>query len=286
MLEILYRIYEVLPESEYNYDSYGFSLSSTMSQELLMDVYCCESRDDFKKYIKYTYGDDIKFAFSKKYSPGQLYCIIIGEHLFDDSVPKYFQRITFKCTHCNKEVTTFSKRINYIDDYTIRVKLGNDIKKYKDLPFCSSRCINSFVEKEHNEHFKDEFISDEFITPESYNYSNTAGYIYKISKKSTGEFYVGKTIYVPIFRWGQHLKSERFPISDIVDYKFEVLEIVPKDISLSEREDYYIHKCYNEYPDKSLNIANLQKDRRLAEQNKKYKINILKSNEVCENEDN
>lgn len=131
-------------------------------------------------------------------------------------------------------------------------------------------------------------MTNEFVDINSWSYTGLAGYIYKISKKSTQEFYVGKTIYAPIFRWGQHLKSERFPIDEIVDYKFEVLEIVPKDVSLSEREDYWIHKCYNEDPEKSLNIANLQKDRRIAKEQSKYKTNILSklsnSNEEIINE--
>lgn len=81
------------------------------------------------------------------------------------------------------------------------------------------------------------------------------GYIYKITKKSTGEFYVGQTQYAPVFRWGQHLKTKRFPIANILDYKFEVLEIVPKGENILEREKHYIQLLYRENPKKSLNIA-------------------------------
>lgn len=83
---------------------------------------------------------------------------------------------------------------------------------------------------------------------------DVAGYIYKISKKSTGEFYIGQTMYAPVFRWGQHLKTDRFPIENITDYKFEVIEIVPKTKNILEREKYYIQKFYKENPEKSLNI--------------------------------
>lgn len=85
--------------------------------------------------------------------------------------------------------------------------------------------------------------------------ANTAGYIYKITKKSTGEFYVGQTIYVPVFRWGQHLKTERFDIKNILDYQFEVIEIVPKGENILEREKYWIQKMYLENPALSLNIS-------------------------------
>lgn len=275
MLEVLYRIYEVLPENERFSSDFGWSLSDRMSKELVMDVYCCETRDDFKQYIRDIYGKDIKFAFSSKYKPGQIYCIIIGEHLYAGSEDKYFTRIEFNCTNCNQHVKTYSKRLHRLSDWEIRNDLGNNLDKYRDLPFCCDDCASSFKSKERKQYI-DENVSNEFVNPESWSYNGLSGYIYKISKKSTGEFYVGKTIYAPIFRWGQHLKSPRFDIENITDYYFETLEIVPKDVSLSEREDYWIHKCYNECPEKSLNIANLQKDRRIAKEQSKYKTNILK----------
>lgn len=61
-------------------------------------------------------------------------------------------------------------------------------------------------------------------------------------------------MYAPVFRWGQHLKTDRFPIENITDYKFEVIEIVPKTENILEREKYYIQKYYKENPEKSLNI--------------------------------
>ena len=273
LLEVLYRIYEVLPEDKRLGSDFGWSLSDRMSTELVMDVYCCESREDFKNYIKDFYGKDIKFAFSSKYKPGQIYCIIIGEHLYETSKDKYFTRIEFKCAHCGQKVKTFSKHIHKIPNWEIRSQLGNDLEKYQHLGFCCDSCTDAFIATEHREQYADE-IPNDFVDAHSYSYSGLAGYIYKITKKSTGEFYVGKTIYVPIFRWGQHLRTPRFPLDDIADYKFETLEVVPKDLSLSEREDYWIHTCYNENPDKSLNIANLQKDRKIAEQEKKFKMKI------------
>ena len=109
-----------------------------------------------------------------------------------------------------------------------------------------------------NPNYEDEF----FIEKDMFT-KDISGYIYKITKKSTGEFYVGKTIYAPIWRWGQHLKTERFPIEKITDYKFEVLEIVPKNENILVREKHYIQKFYKENPKKSLNImctANIEDD--------------------------
>lgn len=94
-----------------------------------------------------------------------------------------------------------------------------------------------------------------WISENSFDNSTQAGYIYLITKKSTGQFYVGQTSYVPIFRWGQHLKTERFPVENIEDYTFEVLEIVPTGENILEREKHWIQEMYKSDPELSLNIA-------------------------------
>ena len=109
-----------------------------------------------------------------------------------------------------------------------------------------------YEEREHAKLRPDD--EQEFYIQRDMFTEDISGYIYKISKKSTGEFYIGQTMYAPVFRWGQHLKTERFPIKNITDYKFEVLEIVPKTENILEREKYYIQKFYKENPEKSLNI--------------------------------
>ena len=48
--------------------------------------------------------------------------------------------------------------------------------------------------------------------------------------------------------------EERFDIKNILDYQFEVIEVVPKSENILEREKYYIQKYYKENPEKSLNI--------------------------------
>ena len=80
-------------------------------------------------------------------------------------------------------------------------------------------------------------------------------------------------MYAPVFRWGQHLKTERFPIKNITDYKFEVIEIVPKTENILEREKYYIQKFYKENPEKSLNImctANINTEQIQFDEVKEY----------------
>ena len=276
MLEILYRIYEVKPDVDPDNPNLEncvglWSQSKENSIELCMDCYMCETRDDFKNHIRETYGKDIKFAYSKKYLPGTQYCIIIGEHVYNGH--KYFNRVEFTCKECGATVKgSIDSRVR-IPDWEIKHSLGGDLDTYANIDFCCIKCADHFIEKE-SQKYKDEFCSNDFIDRDSFNTSKLSGFIYKIAKKSTGEFYIGQTSYVPIFRWGQHLRSDRFPISNIHDYTFEVIETVPLGVNILERENYWIHKYYESAPDKSLNIQNLQKDRRLAEHEKKFKMKI------------
>ena len=66
---------------------------------------------------------------------------------------------------------------------------------------------------------------------------------------------MGQTKYIPIFRWGQHLKTDRFKINNIEDYRFEVLEVVKDRNILSEREAYWINEKKSKNPKLSLNVV-------------------------------
>ena len=251
MLEVIYRIYQVADkEKEPEKGCYFWGVSSNI--ELTMDCKICESRDHFKELIREEYGSDIAFRNSKKLNTGDLYCIIIGEHCWNTE--RYFNRIEYTCACCGCKVTGYIDKSHRIEDYEIRNKLCNQLDKYSDLRFCSYKCHEHFLERERQKCLDNGLIDESFITKDSYSYNGISGYIYKITKKTTGEFYIGQTIYAPIFRWGQHLKTDRFNIKGITDYQFEVIEVVPKDLNILEREKYYIQKYYKENPEKSLNI--------------------------------
>lgn len=95
--------------------------------------------------------------------------------------------------------------------------------------------------KERQKCLDDGLIDESFITKNSFSHNDISGYIYKITKKTTG----------------------RFNIKGITDYQFEVIEIVPITANILEREKYFIQKYYKENPEKSLNImctANINAD--------------------------
>lgn len=255
MLEVLYRIYQVdekLKEQKYE-DIYLCSSESQLySRELVMDVVICESRDQFKDIIRSQYGQDIKFKYSRKMKDGDVYCIIIGEHCWNSD--KYFNKRKFTCDYCGCQVETYLQNWDTgIGESTVKHKLyGKD--KYLKLQFCGRRCMDLFIEEESKRIMPDD-DAEFYINRDMFTNNSIVGYIYKITKKSTDEFYIGQTKYVPIYRWGQHLLTDRFNINDILDYQFETIKVVHQGENINEIEKYYIQKYYNENPDKSLNIS-------------------------------
>lgn len=254
MVEVLYRIYEVADKPVME-QTYGIgSLSKSFSYEVVMDCIVCDDREQFKQIIKDSYGKNIKFAYSRKYPAGTLYCIIIGEHCYDTE--RYFYRREFDCPCCKNKVTGYIPHPISLNDWEIKHKLCGQYQKYQSLHFCSEQCKEKFLENESKNLLGDDDVLNSWITKDSFDNSKQSGYVYMITKKSTGEFYVGQTEYVPVFRWGQHLKTSRFPIKDIKDYKFEILEVVTLTDNILEREKYWIQLMYKNNPKLSLNIQN------------------------------
>ena len=259
MLEILYRIYRVLTDEERaealneenSYSMYN-SYSNAYNEEICMDCFLCETREDFKEHIKAIYGKDTKFANSKKYPPNTIYCIIIGEHCYN--AEKYFTRYEFECDNCHTKCVGYIHRPVLISSSTISWDLLNQVDKYKDKKFCCGQCLDRFLAVERAKIANESDGKNIWVNRGDYKSDKIAGYIYKITKKSTGEFYVGQTIYEPMFRWAQHLGTERFKIDNILDYQYETIEIVPYGENILEREKYWIQKLYKENPNLSLNI--------------------------------
>ena len=258
MLEVIYRIYEVADEEtakknlekDIEFGLYSSSTSQAQNIELLMDCLICDGREHFKEIIRSEYGDNIAFRYNKKLIAGDLYCIIIGEHCYNTE--RYFNKITSTCDCCGAKIETYYGKAIYFSDYEIRQSFYN-IQEYAEKRFCCQKCKQVYALRERKRLKPDE--EQEFYIQKDMFTQDIAGYVYKITKKSTGEFYVGQTVYAPVFRWGQHLKTDRFPIENIEDYQFEVIEIVSKSENILDREKYWIQTLYKENPVKSLNIA-------------------------------
>lgn len=242
----VYRIYEACDEKEKTYN-YGI-FDSEVNRKLIDSGYIfAKDREQFKEIVKQTYPN-INFGRKKNAPIGFQYCSVVY-HSKCDSDKRNSQILNYKCDYCGKEVfnDVFSTSYNL---YRTCQYIGFGKKTDSKYYYCSQECKDKHCEdlkKEEQEKNGNNYV-DEFITKESFS-SFSDGFIYKISKKSTGEFYIGQTRYVPIFRWGQHLKTERFDIKNINDYVFEVIEVCDKE-KLNERESHYI----NLYKDDPLNL--------------------------------
>lgn len=112
---------------------------------------------------------------------------------------------------------------------------------FQDLLFCNNdACKEDYIK----EYYKDvEMPDDQYhVKPDSLNY------IYKCTEKSTEKCYIGKTRNAPFFRWWNHLTHSSSPFgtymrsTKLSDWKFEVLEELPANISDSE-----VFKIESEY---------------------------------------
>lgn len=129
-------------------------------------------------------------------------------------------------------------------------------RKFENKIFCGSdyKTGNDIVtEPDCYERWKKEVAFKDVDLPDDLNYINvdSLNYIYKITEKSTGKCYVGKTRNAPFFRWWNHLKHSSSPFgiylqtTKLSDWTFEVLEELPSNISDTEvfkKESEYINK--------------------------------------------
>jgi len=260
MLEIIYRIYEVCEkgeEQEIQFENWNDTWKNNDGKHIIcQEVLICESRQRFKEIIQDLYeGEDIKFKASKNYPIGQKYCVIISEQCWNTE--SYTTVVQYYCDYCNIETQALSKHVHSIDEHTLKYELGGCVERYGKLRFCCVRCKNKGIEKAKKEYNEERGLDDNFngwINTSTLS-ADKGGYIYKITKRDTNEFYVGQSIHVPVFRWGQHLKTSRFPLSDIKNYIFEVIESVDDIAFLNDREKYWIQHYYKQNPEKSLNVS-------------------------------
>lgn len=240
MIEMLYKINK-------------YSSKNRFHQEcVVMECLVCNDREHFKEIIRETYGENIKFKYTKNLQEGDLYCTIIGELAYDKE--NFFNKKEFICSYCGVKVTTFRGLIHSLGEGSIKWRLFGSKEDYSKHLFCSPMCRENFIEKE-RKRIDPDIENDFYISKEDFKNDSISGYIYKITKKNSKEFYIGKTVHAPIWRWGQHLLTDRFPIENLENYQFEVLEVVSKSESLSEREKYWINKCYQENPSLCLNVV-------------------------------
>lgn len=255
-MNIIYRIYKVTGEKDNWY--------SCNTKMITQDVMMVNSKEEFKEAMKLTFGEDLKFKNTKGLEPGDIFCSIISYNCYN--AEEYVSLQEYKCSCCGRTFKTNSHSLIQLRYTDFLKRICPPLYEEKKLElesntfYCSRDCQENhrhILENEFREYAKkNDIVSDEWASREDrFLGSFASGYIYMITKRSTKEFYVGKTNAVPMFRWVQHLKTERFYIDNIADYVFEILEVVKNKTSLNSREAYWIQKKYDENPELCLNIV-------------------------------
>jgi hypothetical protein len=242
-----YRIYEVGGERQESV--WGLSQPRTLIEQNTLVV---DSYEMFKETIQEIYGN-IKYRRSNSMDDGDLYCVVVTKSKNEkDFERNQVHEVT--CDHCGKE---FLYHHRFKPKSIIDVRHRDIINSYRSFDYCCTECRDVHYKKLHAEFIEanDGLNPNEFIDRDSY----TWGCIYIITKKRSGEIYIGQTNSLPIFRWGQHLKTERFPMSEIEDYKFEILEVVHDLSTITEIEAKYIKEYAERFPGLILNKTHIKK---------------------------
>lgn len=196
---------------------------------LLDEYYLCGedmSREEAKNKIKEKSGV-LKFAKSRKNSG--IYAIVMDSNQF------FYNRFNVEigtiCFNCHKPIKGKLKDFPYM--------VTDNGERYC---FCSYNC-KSETSSKINPYYEGEFQSREGYESNGGVY----GYIYHIYNRKTNMHYIGQTVYMPFFRWQEHVKSGLK--GNITDLVFETItEVrVKSQEYLNNIEAWWIRKYIDEY---------------------------------------
>lgn len=196
---------------------------------LLDEYYLCGedmSREEAKNKIKEKSGV-LKFAKSRKNSG--IYAIVMDSNQFFYN--RFNVEIDTICFNCHKPIKGKLKDFPYM--------VTDNGERYC---FCSYNC-KSETSSKINPYYEGEFQSREGYESNGGVY----GYIYHIYNRKTNMHYIGQTVYMPFFRWQEHVKSGLK--GNITDLVFETItEVrVKSQEYLNNIEAWWIRKYIDEY---------------------------------------
>lgn len=140
----------------------------------------------------------------------QFFYVIISEVAGRDLI--HIAEGGWKCDNCGGK---------HPNKYVSRPRISYKFEGTKN--FCDEKCYNEFK----SNHSSGDDMN--YVNKDSLNY------IYRITEKSSGKCYIGKTRNAPFFRWWGHLTHSKSPFgrylreSNICDWNFEVLQILPAE---------------------------------------------------------
>ncbi len=205
---------------------------------LLDEYYLCGSemtRSEVKEKVKERSNVN---RFAKPHKGNGIYALIMESNKF------FYERFTIevdtKCFNCFKSIK------GKLKDFP-RLVADNGNTHY----FCSYKCKRD-TELKINPHIEGEWQEREDYTMNGGVY----GYIYHIYNRKNNMHYIGQTVYMPFFRWQEHVKQGAK--GNITDLAFEVVtEVrVKSQKYLNNIEAWWINKFIDEYGRENvMNIA-------------------------------
>lgn len=179
-----------------------------------------------------------KFAKARK-NQDCIYAIVMESNkFFYDRFTKEIDTVCFN-PECQCKIKGKAKDFPSINSSYYDELLENDETYY----FCSYDCKSSAINK--ISHTAD---GGEWQSKESFHTNGGVyGYIYHIYNRKTNMHYIGQTLFMPFFRWQEHIKSQLK--GDICDLVFETVtevRVKSKDY-LNSIEAWWIKKYIFEY---------------------------------------
>ncbi|MFW6247204.1 MAG: GIY-YIG nuclease family protein [bacterium] len=229
---------------EYNTDGEDFSLYGGYKKRSLIDETVLESpsRDEAKAKAKELFGDyPFRLTKNNKINGQKYFYLCKSNKRWYDYHNKELEIV---CDNCKKYKKVKGEKNIWSKYYTLPQNENNSENDYSIAYFCSFECKSKFEKMLEEEKTKNWVFRDTHLLVGGMKTLNKlVGYIYKITNKNTGLSYIGQTKDSPVFRWYAHLKEDdnKFQRNNICDLCFEVLEVVCKPNSLSEREQYFIN---------------------------------------------
>lgn len=220
------RIFDYRIDDELKEHTDGFTWGN-FKGTMLDEYYLCGedmSRDKAKREVKQRSGIE-KFAKPRK-SDGTYAIVMESNQFFYD---RFNVEVDTLCFNCHKPIKGKLKdfpRIVHEDKYYC---------------FCCYDCRRETDKKLYSP-------EGEFQEREDYKANGGVyGYIYHIYNRKTNMHYVGQTIYMPFFRWQEHVKSgQKGKICDLVFETITEVRVKSQEY-LNSIEAWWIRKYIEDY---------------------------------------
>lgn len=210
---------------DYNYERDGSSKGTKLDEFYLKNI---EDREKIKNIIKNKCNtlklNDIYFRRPKK--KNVVYAIILDSTEFFYN--RFCNEIDTFCFFCHKKIK--GKEMYFKN----KVLSDEDDHHNKKVYFCDYDCLSRFKDAIYYSKLEGEFQQ------KAKQHNNILGYIYHIYNRVEDKHYIGQTMYMPFFRWQEHIKNG--DKGNICDMIFDVItEIYHNNKKTTEENKRYIN---------------------------------------------